>query len=177
MTLQMTPPAFIALLLAPAQATQATTGIPASFTLAQAALESAWNGSLQAQRDFNLFGVKADANWHGEIGMWPTREYIDGKSVMQNCAFRKYLNLTAGLEDHAAFLTGNPRYRPAFAHVDDSRAFARAVAQAGYATDPHYAEALIAIIDAHQLQQYDLQKGSLQKGSLQNHSLQEHTNE
>jgi flagellar protein FlgJ len=151
----MTPPDFIALLLAPAQATQAATGIPTSFTLAQAAVESSWNSSLQAQRDFNLFGIKADAAWHGAVGMWPTREVVNGKSVTQICAFRKYPDLTAGLEDHAAFLTGNARYRAAFQHADDSRAFARAVAAAGYATDPHYADTIIAIIDVHQLQQYD----------------------
>jgi len=151
----MTPQAFIALLLVPAQATQAATGIPASFTLAQAALESSWNGSLQAQEDFNLFGIKADPSWHGATSMWPTREVVNGKSVMQDCAFRKYPNLTAGLEDHAAFLTGNPRYQSAFEHVGDSHAFTRAVATAGYASDPHYAETIIAIIDEHQLQQYD----------------------
>jgi flagellar protein FlgJ len=151
----MTPQGFIALLLSPAQAAQAATGIPASFTLAQAAVESSWNGSLQAQRDFNLFGIKADVGWHGAVGMWPTREVIDGKGVMQLCAFRKYPDLTAGLEDHAAFLTGNSRYRPAFQYTHDSRAFARAVAEAGYASDPNYAETIIAIIDEHQLQQYD----------------------
>lgn len=152
----MTPTAFIALLLAPAQTTQAATGIPASFTLAQAALESAWNSSGQAQQDYNLFGIKADAAWRGASQTWPTREVVDGKSEMQNCAFRKYPNLTAGLEDHAAFLTGNPRYAVAFQFKGDSRAFAKAVAAAGYASDPHYADAIIAIIDEHRLQQYDL---------------------
>lgn len=74
---------------------------------------------------------------------------------MQDCAFRKYPDLTSGLRDHATFLTDNPRYHEAFEHIDDSLAFARAIAAAGYATDPHYAETIIAIIDEHQLQQYD----------------------
>jgi flagellum-specific peptidoglycan hydrolase FlgJ len=154
----MTPTGFIQLLCGPAQATQAATGIPASFTMAQAALESAWNSSAQALQDFNLFGIKADAAWHGNTQLWPTREVVGGKSVVVNAAFRKYPNLTAGLEDHAAFLTHNERYKPAFAHRDDSCAFAEAVAAAGYATDPHYAQKIVAIINGHQLKQYDQTK-------------------
>jgi flagellum-specific peptidoglycan hydrolase FlgJ len=154
----MTPTDFIQLLCGPAQATQAATGIPASFTMAQAAVESAWNSSAQALQDFNLFGIKADASWHGASQQWPTREVVGGKSVTVNAAFRKYPTLTAGLEDHAAFLVGNARYRPAFVHGDDSCAFAAAVAAAGYATDPLYAQKIIAIINAHQLKQYDIQK-------------------
>jgi len=153
--MSMTPQAFIALLLPAAQAAQAATGIPASFTIAQAAVESAWYGSAQAAQDYNLFGIKADASWHGETQTWPTREVVDGKSETWHCAFRKYPSLAAGLQDHAAFLAGNPRYAPAFAHKDDGCAFAREVAKAGYATDPHYAEAIVALIEFHQLKQYD----------------------
>ena len=151
----MIPQQFIALLLAPAQATQAVTGIPASFTIAQAAVESGWGTSQQCLQDFNYFGIKAIGGWTGETQNWETREVINGQSVMVNAAFRKYPDLTAGLEDHAAFLTGNERYAPAFQHKDDSIAFAQAVAAAGYATDPHYAQTIISIIQAHSLQQYD----------------------
>ncbi|HXA48067.1 MAG TPA: glucosaminidase domain-containing protein [Burkholderiaceae bacterium] len=151
----MTPQAFIALLSGPAQATQATTGIPASFTIAQAALESAWYSSGQAVQDFNLFGIKAIGDWTGATQLWPSAEVIAGKRVMVNSAFRKYPSLTAGLEDHAAFLTGNQRYATAFMHKDDSCAFAEAVAAAGYATDPDYAKKIIEIIDFHNLKQYD----------------------
>jgi flagellum-specific peptidoglycan hydrolase FlgJ len=153
----MTPQTFIALLLKPAQVAQAATGIPASFTIAQAAVESAWGASGQCLQDFNYFGIKAQPGdgWHGETQMWPTREVLHGVAEIETCAFRKYPDLTAGLEDHAAFLTGNPRYAAAFSHKDDSCAFAAAVAAAGYATDPHYAEIICSIIDGHNLKQYD----------------------
>ncbi|HSY30247.1 MAG TPA: glucosaminidase domain-containing protein [Burkholderiaceae bacterium] len=151
----MTPTEFIALLAPPAQATQAATGIPASFTIAQGAVESAWYSSGQAVQDFNLFGIKADASWRGVTQIWPTREVVDGHSVMVNARFRKYADLAAGLQDHATFLTGNPRYAPAFQHRDDSCAFAQAVAAAGYASDPHYADSIVAIINGHNLKQYD----------------------
>jgi len=154
----MTPQAFIALLLPAAEQAQKDTGIPASFTIAQAAVESAWGKSGQCLQDFNYFGIKAQPGdgWHGETQMWPTREVLHNIPEIENCAFRKYPNLTAGLEDHAAFLTGNERYAPAFLHKDDSCAFAEAVAAAGYATDPHYAETICSIINGHNLKQYDI---------------------
>ena len=151
----MTPPQFIALLLPSARATQIATGMPASFMIAPAAVESGWGTSQQCQQDFNYFGIKAIGGWTGATQNWETREVINGHSVFVMAAFRKYPNLTAGLEDHAAFLTGNPRYAPAFQHKDDSIAFAQAVAAAGYATDPHYAQTIISIINAHNLKQYD----------------------
>ena len=39
--------------------------------------------------------------------------------------------------------------------ADNARAFARCLAQAGYATDPDYANKLIALMNRHQLQSLD----------------------
>ncbi|MDR3480740.1 MAG: glucosaminidase domain-containing protein [Burkholderiaceae bacterium] len=153
----MLPNDFIAAIEPAAHAAMLATNIPASFTIAQAAVESAWGKSQQCLQDFNYFGIKADASWHGETQMWPTREVLHNIAEIETCPFRKYPNLTAGLEDHAAFLTGNPRYAAAFEHKGDSCAFAKAVAEAGYATDPHYAEIMCSIIDKHNLKQYDVQ--------------------
>lgn len=50
----MNPQAFLDLMVPAAQACHARTGIPASFTLAQAALESSWG---RATPGFNLFGI------------------------------------------------------------------------------------------------------------------------
>lgn len=63
----MTPVEFFAALTPAAQQLNKTTGIPASFTLAQAALESAWGESGLAKRANNLFGVKADRSWTGDV--------------------------------------------------------------------------------------------------------------
>lgn len=152
-----TPAEFIAYVAQAAQATQAASGIPASFTIAQAALESAWDGSGLSQQDFNFFGIKAIGDWHGPSQWWPTVEFLQGHYVSITAPFRKYASLTEGFEDHASFLDPkvNPRYAPAYAHTDDSAAFARAIQAAGYATDPHYADIIISIIDGHGLKQYD----------------------
>ena len=55
---------------------------------------------------------------------------------------------------HAAFLHQNRRYAACFACTTGD-AFAKAVAKAGYATDPNYAAKLISIIGQHQLADLD----------------------
>jgi len=102
----------------------------------------------------NLFGIKADASWQGPIITQQTAEVVAGKTVTITANFRAYSNWLGSIQDHAAFLLGNPRYRPAFAYTDGVD-FAKAVAAAGYATDPDYANKLIEIINAHQLTQFD----------------------
>jgi flagellum-specific peptidoglycan hydrolase FlgJ len=59
----MPPSAFIGMLAQAAQDCQRKTGIPASITLAQAALESG-PGARSALGN-NLFGIKADKSWTG----------------------------------------------------------------------------------------------------------------
>ncbi|WP_069267435.1 glycoside hydrolase family 73 protein [Paraburkholderia nodosa] len=150
----MTPDDFIAAIAPPAQQLAASSNIPASFTVAQAALESGWATSQLATKYFNLFGVKADPSWTGQIVTLPTTEYVDDKPVTVQAKWRVYDSWLASLQDRAQFLIDNPRYAPAFAYSTGAL-FARAVAAAGYATDPHYAAKIISIINAHGLTQLD----------------------
>lgn len=150
----MTPDDFIAAIGPAAQQLAATTNIPASFTVAQAALESGWATSELAQQYFNLFGVKADSSWTGPTVVLPTTEYVGGKPVTVQAVWRVYASWLASLQDRAQFLLTNPRYAPAFAYVSGTT-FAQAVAAAGYATDPNYAAKIIAIIKTHNLSTLD----------------------
>lgn len=147
----MTPDDFIAAIGPAARELAVTTKIPASFTTGQAALESAW-GKAAIQN--NLFGIKADASWHGPTASRVTHEFVNGQRVTITAKFRAYPSWLASLQDHAAFLLTNPRYKPAFAHTDGP-GFARAIAACGYATDPDYAQKIIEIINAHGLQSLD----------------------
>lgn len=156
----MTPAAFIAAIAPGAVACMAKTRIPASFTIAQAALESGWCHSALAFEAHNLFGVKADASWHGETITMPTREYLHGRWVTVQAKWRKYQTWEACIEDHAGFLLYNPRYHAAFAARDDVEAFIQAIAKAGYATDPNYPAKVISIIHSHDLKRFD-QGGSV----------------
>ena len=155
---KMAPAVFIPFVLAAALKTQADTGIPASFTIAQAAVESEWDGSGLSQEDYNFFGIKAIGDWDGPSQMWPTEEFLQGHYVTIQAPFRKYGSMAEGFEDHATFLDPkvNPRYAPAYQHTDDSCAFAQAIQAAGYATDPNYAATIIEIINGHGLKQFDL---------------------
>ena len=146
----MKPDDFIAVIRNAAIASAAESGIPASFTIAEAALESAWGQSQLALQAKNLFGVKADASWHGDVLTMNTREYLKGQWVIVPARWRKYQDWQGCMDDHAAFLHGNPRYHGCFP-AKDGPSFARAVAAAGYATDPQYADKLIAIMRAHNL--------------------------
>jgi flagellum-specific peptidoglycan hydrolase FlgJ len=150
----MKPQDFLDQLVAPAQACQRATGIPASFTLAQAALESAWGASRLSQRAFNLFGVKADRNWKGPTISIDTREVLNSKSVMVPALWRAYPDWAACLADRAQFFRKNPRYLKCFEEATGA-GWARAVARAGYATDPDYATKLIAVMDGRALTRFD----------------------
>lgn len=150
----MTPDQFIAAIAPAAKTSMSRTGIPASFTIAEAALESGWGKSRLAIDGHNLFGVKADASWHGDVLTMNTRECIKGQWVMVQARWRKYADWLACIDDHAAFLLTNARYREAFT-CRNVTAFTQAVAAAGYATDPDYAGKILAVIRAHALTAFD----------------------
>jgi flagellar protein FlgJ len=148
----MPPTAFLNLMVRLAQACQRATGIPASFTLAQAALESGWGERMPGN---NLFGIKADKAWQGATVDVPTHEYVHGERVAVTCQFRAYPSWGDSMLDHAAFFKANPRYADCFKETT-GEGWARAVAKAGYATDPNYASMLISVMRGRNMAQYDL---------------------
>ena len=148
----MTPQEFIDQVSPAAVESARSNKIPASFTIAQAALESSWGAAAPGM---NLFGIKADASWPGPVTTQQTDEVVDGKTVTITANFRAYSDWLGSIQDRAAFLLDNPRYQQAFAYTDGPD-FAKAIATAGYATDPYYANKLIEIINAHQLTQFDV---------------------
>lgn len=151
----MSPQDFISAIALAAQESAKSTNIPAGFVVAEGALESGWGSSMLANTGMNLFGVKADPSWHGATLSINTREFMKGQWVMVPALWRKYATWLECIQDHAAFLLDNPRYKTAFERCDDAEEFTRAVAAAGYATDPQYAGKIISIIRAHDLTQFD----------------------
>lgn len=139
-----------------ARRSMAKTGVPASVTVAQAILESDWGRSRLARQANNLFGIKA-LNGPGPAGSqtFPTWEYLDGEDVVVNQPFRAYFTLEESVDDHGNFFVRNRRYAPAFAVANDARAFARAIHEAGYATDPSYSAKLIRLMDRYDLYRFD----------------------
>lgn len=152
----MSPDAFLDKLLPAARACQEAHGIPASFTLAQAALETGWGSRARGN---NLFGVKADPSWHGPVMLVSTHEVSGGKSMPEIDRFRLYTSWDECVADRAQFFLDNPRYAPCFTETT-GEGWARAVAAAGYATDPAYADKLIAIIHGRNLFRFDTTKAT-----------------
>jgi len=132
-------------------------GIPATFMLAQAALETGWGGreiiGRDGTRSHNLFGIKAGSSWKGPTVDVMTTEYIDGKPQKMVQKFRAYGSFEESFADYARLINDNPRYAQARAAVANAKEFAHHLQKAGYATDPAYAQKLSAVIDtAHRLQ-------------------------
>lgn len=153
----MKPDAFIAVVLPAALACQAAYGIPASFTLAQAALESGWGERAPGN---NLFGIKPGPKWKGATVDIDTHEFIKGVRVAVKCAFRAYASWGDCIKDRASFFLDNPRYKKCFLERT-GQGWARAAAAAGYATDPNYALTLISIMEGRKLTRFDAAMGAV----------------
>lgn len=136
-----------------AQQTQKETGVPASVTMAQAILESEWGKSKLATEGNNFFGIKASENSDQFIEM-STSEWINGESVEVKAKLRMYQDIVRSFVDHGQFLLG-PRYKAALEVKDKPDEYAMKIHQAGYATDPEYANKLIALMQNYNLYQFD----------------------
>ena len=122
--------------------------IPASITLAQGILESGAGQSELAKESNNHFGIKCHDDWKGD------KVYYDD-DAKDEC-FRKYDHVEDSYEDHSVFLTTKTRYAFLFdLDADDYKGWAKGLKQAGYATNPKYADILINTIEEYELHQYD----------------------
>lgn len=151
----MSPEVFISKVQDQAMRSASQTGIPASFSIAEGALESGWGESQLFREANNLFGVKKYPAWTGGVLPMITREFILGRPVMQQALWCKYADLTDCFNDHARFFYENPRYHQALDKLPDVVEFTRGIAAAGYSTDPHYADKILSIIETHNLTKFD----------------------
>jgi peptidoglycan hydrolase FlgJ len=159
---------------AAARDAELATGIPATFMVAQAAHETGWGRKEIRHADgapsFNLFGIKAAANWKGPTADITTTEYVNGQPQKVVAKFRAYGSYAESFADYAKLMKDSPRYRnvvakaqlgnpgvqvaaaaPAFRSSSSSAAgaavFAQGLQKAGYATDPAYADKLTRVIN------------------------------
>ncbi|KON80256.1 flagellar assembly peptidoglycan hydrolase FlgJ [Azoarcus sp. PA01] len=130
------------------------TGIPAHFMVAQAALETGWGRGELRRADgtpsFNLFNIKAGADWKGAVVEVPVTEYANGRAYTENARFRAYGSYADAFRDYANLLRNSPRYAAVLGQTD-AAGFARSLQHAGYATDPMYADKLTRIIGGNTL--------------------------
>ena len=131
------------------QASQSS-GVPPQLMLGQAALESGWGKREihmpDGSNSYNLFGIKAGANWNGKVANVTTTEYQGGAPTKQVASFRAYSSYAEAFKDYAHMLSSNPRYAPVLQQGGDTAGMAQAIQKAGYATDPNYADKLSSIM-------------------------------
>lgn len=138
--------AFVARVRPAAESAAARLGVPATFLIAQAALESGWGQAeprlADGRSSFNLFGVKAGSSWEGPVAESWSQEFLGGRWVKRLERFRAYASYEEAFADYAELIA---RRHPT-ALSDDPLAFALGLQRSGYATDPHYAEKLLRVI-------------------------------
>ncbi len=144
----MTKADFLGLVVPAALDSSRASGFPPGITVAQAALESNWGNSRLAREANNYFGIKA----HGGTPFveMPTTEVCDGAAVRCVARFARYVSMQACFEDRDRLIASVACYAKARACAPDPEAFLRAVAR-HWATDPQYAEKVLAIYQAHGL--------------------------
>ena len=136
-----------------AQAVSAASGLPAGITIAQAALESAWGQSRLSREAFNFFGIKAHAK-HPVIEM-PTTEARNGVLEKTTAKFARYGSMFECFADRDRLISSSAIYFSACASSSDPERFIRELGK-HWATDPHYAEKVLAIYRANALHHLDV---------------------
>lgn len=124
-------------------------GIPASIILAQGLLESDAGDSRLAVQNNNHFGMKCFSRTcrKGHCSNFTDDSHKD--------FFRIYKNPADSYRAHSHLLQAN-RYKSLFKlSKSDYKGWAKGLKKAGYATDKHYAEKLINLIEELDLHQYD----------------------
>ena len=141
-----------------ARAAESASGIPAAFTVAQAAHESGWGQreirNVDGTSSHNLFGIKAGPGWSGPVAEITTTEYVGGEAQKVTAKFRSYASYGESFRDYARLMKDSPRYAGVVAQAAQAPAsaasahgFALGLQRAGYATDPAYADKLGRLIN------------------------------
>ncbi len=126
------------------------TGLPAKVILGQAALESGWGKhevrDANGSGSFNLFGIKAGANWTGATVDAITTEVVNGVAQKVVQKFRAYASYADSFIDYAKMVANNPRYEKAMQVAGDALKYATEMGKSGYATDPNYGSKLARVL-------------------------------
>lgn len=133
------PPTYVRTYLPYAQKWEQRLGIPASVLLAIGASESNWGATG------TLFGIKGQGTAGSQN--YATWEMVNGQPVQTRADFAAYNNPDEAFQ-HFANLVSQGRYAPAFQQLQQSgdwQGFLRGINQAGYATDPQWANKITSL--------------------------------
>ena len=146
---------FLEIIIPIAQQAQADYGVRPSVLVAQAALESNWGKSELSQQSNNYFGIKGKSS--GE--QYATKEFTQEKWQNVQASFRTYDSVSDSVNDYARLIKNGTSWNTdLYSNVINAEHYkdaAFALQEAGYATDPKYAEKLIRIIEQYALYELD----------------------
>lgn len=132
-------------------------GILPSIILGQAILESNWGKSTLASEYHNFFGIKAYGD-QKKVNL-ETKEYVNEEWITIQGDFRVYDSWEQSMDDHTQLFVNGVDWNPALYEkvitATNYREAAQALQDAGYATDPTYAQKIIQVIETYHLDQYD----------------------
>ncbi len=143
---------FLATLYPHAEKAAKALGTEPEVLLAQSALETGWGQKIvrgnNGAPSHNLFNIKADRRWDGDRANVSTLEFEQGIAVRQKADFRVYADFEHSFNDFVSFISDGERYQDAKKVAASPKQFIRALQEAGYATDPKYAEKVIKVMQS-----------------------------
>ena len=120
-------------------------GISHDFIMAQIIQETRWGDSVLEGTN-NIFNIKADSSWEGEKSTHKVWEIVHGKKVWVDADFRNYESYEESVTNWLEFLHEHKRYDALFEKKNlSTEEFANRIQDAGYATDPNYAQNIVNI--------------------------------
>ncbi|HGF8028620.1 N-acetylmuramoyl-L-alanine amidase [Enterococcus faecium] len=148
---------FIERLVPHAQELQDGYGVLPSIILGQAILESNWGKSTLARKYNNLFGIKAYGD-QKKVSL-ETKEFVNEEWITIQGDFKVYDSWEQSMDDHTQLFVQGVDWNPALYEkvitATNYQEAAQALQDAGYATDPGYAQKIIQVIETYHLNQYD----------------------
>ena len=148
---------FIQQLLPHAKTLQEGYGVLPSIIIGQAILESNWGASQLSSQYNNLFGIKSFG--HFDSVTLDTQEYVNGQWIVIQGDFRVYQSWEESMTAHTMLFVNGVDWSPTkyekVLSATNYREAALALQEAGYATDPEYANKVIQVIETYELDQFD----------------------
>lgn len=145
---------FIETLMPYAKKVAKVLGIAPEVLVAQSALETGWGkkiiNSMDNKSSFNLFNIKANKSWQGESVAKDSLEVEQGVAVKRSSKFRAYSSLQESFSDYQDFILNNKRYADALKQGTNASGYIKELQQAGYATDPNYAQKINSIMKSEE---------------------------
>lgn len=143
---------FVAKLYPHAEKAALALGTKPEVLIAQSALETGWGQKMikgaRGESSNNLFNIKADKRWQGDKALVSTLEFEQGIAVQQKADFRVYEDIKQSFDDFVSFISEGPRYQEALKKAANPNEFIKALQDAGYATDPNYADKVIKVMES-----------------------------